>query len=110
MTITSILADPSSTVVAVGIIEWANQKTTEVQDLVRAVVAVGVVGFVAAIAFKSQFAIAKTLVTIVVGGALIWVTWNMTAVKDSVGDELPGSASAQSSEVVVVPDPISAFI
>ncbi|WP_032365007.1 hypothetical protein [Rhodococcoides fascians] len=110
MTITSILADPSSTVVAEGIIEWANNKGAEVQGLIRTLVGVGVAGFIAAIAFKSHFAIAKTLVAIVVGGALIWVMWNITAVKDSVGDELPGSASPQSSEVVGVPDPIAAFI
>jgi hypothetical protein len=110
MTITTILADPSSPVLAQGLLDWANTKGGEVQDLIRALVAIAVTAFVAMTAFKSHFAIAKTLVSIVVGGVLIWATWNMTAVKDSVGDELPGTAAPATSQIVVVPESFARVI
>ena len=110
MTITTILADPSSPVLAQGLLDWANATGNEVQTLIRLFVGIAVTAFIAMVAFKSQFAIAKTLVSIVVGGVLIWATWNMNAVKDSVGDELPGSAAAATSQVVVVPEPLGDVI
>lgn len=111
MTITTILADPTSTVLAQGLIDWATTTGGEVQTLIRLLVGIAVTAFVAMAAFKSHFAIAKTAVAIVVGGVLMWAVWNMSAVKDSVGDELPsGAAGPTTSQTAAVPAPFDGLI
>lgn len=111
MTITTILADPTSTVLAQGLIDWATTTGGEVQTLIRVLVGIAVTAFVAMTAFKSHLAIAKTAVAIVVGGVVMWAVWNMSAVKDSVGDELPsGAAGPATSQIAAVPAPLDGLI
>lgn len=94
MSVTEHVLDPGAVVLADGLIDWGKGKALEVQDLVRLVVGVGAIVGIAAQAVKSNFALARIAVSIGVAGLLVWGVWNITDVKDKVGDEMTDAPAA----------------
>ncbi|KPH21528.1 hypothetical protein AN948_01165 [Rhodococcus sp. ADH] len=88
MSTTALLLDPNTHILAEGILELVNNKGTEAQDTIRILTGAGACGGVAFTAVKSRFSLAPILLAGLVAGLLVWLVWNVTAVKDKVGSEL----------------------
>lgn len=88
MSTTALLLDPSTHILAEGVLELVNNKGTEAQDTIRILTGVGATAGVGFAAVKSRFALAPILLAGLVAGLLVWLVWNVTAVKEKVGAEL----------------------
>ena len=76
------------TILAEGLLELTKRKAGDVTTTARVVtVAAAVVGILIE-AVRSGFAISKIVMAVLVAGFVIWSVFNITSVKDRVGDEL----------------------
>lgn len=75
-----------------GIINWLTAKNTEVQTLFRAIAITLGVGFVIWQGVASRGAMARIIISIIGAGIFIWGVFNVTDVKDRVGNEVDSFA------------------
>jgi hypothetical protein len=97
------LVDSTGTLAAVmpagdGIIAWLTTKNTETLTLVRAAAVTLACIFVIMNAVSSRGAMARIIISLAAAGVFVWGVFNVTTIKDRVGDEVgslaPVSAAA----------------
>lgn len=77
-----------------GLLDWADNLNTELQNLILAVVITLAIIGVVITAVASRFNMAKIIVAGIVAGLFVWVAFNVTVLRDTVGNDLPGAAPA----------------
>ena len=74
-----------------GILDWLTAKNSQTQSVLRGLaVTLGIV-FVIWQAVSSRGAMARVIIAIVAAGVFIWGVWNVTDIKDRVGNEVNAS-------------------
>jgi len=96
----------------VGILDWINAKSSELQTVGRGLAVTFGIVFVIYQAIVSRGAMARVIIAGIAAGIFIWIVWNVTALKDRVGQEVnatraPATASSVNRATSVV-DPATA--
>lgn len=71
-----------------GILDWLTNKNSQTQTLVRAMVVTLAIVFVVWQAVVSRMAMARVIIAGVTAGMFVWIVWNVTDLKDRVGNEV----------------------
>lgn len=71
-----------------GILPWINSKGAQAQDTLRTIASLVAIGFLIFTAFKTRGALSSIIVAGLVAGVFLWIVWNVTALRDRVGDEV----------------------
>lgn len=90
-----------------GILDMLEKSNVKVQSLVRAVAITIALIFTIYIAVQSRLSMAKIIVAGLAGGLLIWLVFNVTAVKDKIGNDLDSASSVGIHQTV---DPTHAAV
>lgn len=72
----------------VGILDWINAKSSELQTVGRGLAVTFGIVFVLYQAIVSRGAMARVIIAGIAAGIFIWIVWNVTALKDRVGQEV----------------------
>lgn len=96
----------------VGILDWINAKSSELQTVGRGLAVTFGIVFVIYQAIVSRGAMARVIIAGIAAGIFIWIVWNVTALKDRVGQEVnatraPATASMVNRATGVI-DPVAA--
>ena len=84
----------SSISIQAGLIDWTTDTASNLQTVLRVVAITVAILFVVYKAVQSKFAIGTIIVSALAAGVFIWIVYNVTALRDTVGEDLPGSAPA----------------
>lgn len=76
-----------------GLLDWATDKNTEVATLGRALAVTIAIIFVLYHAIVSRLALGRILMAGLVAGLVVWFVFNITAVRDRVGDEVDATGA-----------------
>ena len=82
----------ASTTIQAGVLDWTENTAEELRTVLRVVAITVAVLFVVFKAVTSKFAVGTIVVSALAAGVFIWIVYNVTALKDTVGEDLPGSA------------------
>ncbi|MBF6333534.1 hypothetical protein [Nocardia transvalensis] len=99
MSLLATALDPTVSTLAEGILPWINRKGGEAQDSMRTIASLVAIGFMIYTAIKSRGAMSAILVAGLVAGIFLFLVWNVTAVRDRVGDEVNTSLPAATRPV-----------
>lgn len=76
-----------------GFLDLLTKKNTQTQTLFRAIAVTIGIGFVILQAIMSRGAMARIIVSIIAAGVFVWGVWNVTSIKDRVGNEMSWGAT-----------------
>lgn len=76
-----------------GLLDWATDKNTEVATFGRALAVTIAIIFVLYHAIVSRLALGRILMAGLVAGLVVWFVFNITAVRDRVGDEVDATGA-----------------
>ncbi|SDT68704.1 MULTISPECIES: hypothetical protein [Jiangella] len=82
----------SSITIQAGLLDWTTDTASSLQTVLRVVAITVAILFVVYKAVNSKFAIGTIIVSALAAGVFIWIVYNVTALRDTVGEDLPGSA------------------
>ena len=82
----------SSVTIQAGLLDWTTDTASNLQTVLRVVAITVAILFVVFKAVQSKFAIGTIIVSALAAGVFIWIVYNVTALRDTVGEDLPGSA------------------
>ncbi|PZF82773.1 hypothetical protein [Jiangella anatolica] len=82
----------SSITIQAGLLDWTTDTASSLQTVLRVVAITVAIVFVVYKAVQSKFAIGTIIVSALAAGVFIWIVYNVTALRDTVGEDLPGSA------------------
>lgn len=82
----------SSITIQAGLLDWTTDTASSLQTVLRVVAITVAILFVVYKAVQSKFAIGTIIVSALAAGVFIWIVYNVTALRDTVGEDLPGSA------------------
>jgi hypothetical protein len=82
----------SSITIQSGLLDWTTDTASNLQTVLRVVAITVAILFVVFKAVQSKFAIGTIIVSALAAGVFIWIVYNVTALRDTVGEDLPGSA------------------
>ncbi|MBB1033317.1 hypothetical protein G6031_02800 [Dietzia sp. CQ4] len=88
MSIVTTLASPDTFVLADGLLGTINVKSEEAKETVRIVSGLVAIAFVVFQAAVSRMAMGRIIVSSLAAGVFLWVVFNVTEVKDKVGEDL----------------------
>lgn len=88
MSIVTTLASPDTFVLADGLLGTINVKSEEAKETVRIVSGLVAIVFVVFQASVSRMAMGRIIVSSLAAGVFMWVVFNVTEVKDKVGEDL----------------------
>lgn len=88
MSIVTTLASPDTFVIADGLLGTINVKSEEAKETVRIVSGLVAIAFVVFQAAVSRMAMGRIIVSSLAAGVFLWVVFNVTEVKDKVGEDL----------------------
>lgn len=88
MSIVTTLASPDTFVIADGLLGTINVKSEEAKETVRIVSGLVAIAFVVFQAAVSRMAMGRIIVSTLAAGVFMWVVFNITEVKDKVGEDL----------------------
>ncbi|GAB4590083.1 hypothetical protein [Nocardia sp. IFM 10818] len=100
MSVVATVLDPGVTSLAEGVLPWFNRKGAEAQESMRIAATLVAIGFMIFTAVKSRGAMSAILVSGLVAGIFLFLVWNITAVRDKVGDEVGTAAVATTVHLV----------
>lgn len=87
-----------------GILDLVSAKNTQTQTLMRAIAVTLGVGFVIWQGILSRGAMARIIIAILAAGVFVWGVWNVTSIKDRVGNEMSwGATVAEVSTTAATP-------
>lgn len=84
----------SNVTIQAGLLDWTSDTATDLRGVLRVVAITVAVLFVVFKAVQSKFAIGTIVVSALAAGVFIWIVYNVTALRDTVGEDMPGSAPA----------------
>lgn len=76
-----------------GVLDWLTNKNAEAQTLLRAFAVTAGILFVIIQAVASRGAMARIIISALAAGVFVWVVWNITDLKDRVGNEVGQGSS-----------------
>lgn len=82
----------SSITIQAGLLDWTTDTASNLQGVLRVVAITVAILFVVFKAVQSKFAIGTIIVSALAAGVFIWIVYNVTSLRDTVGEDLPGSA------------------
>lgn len=88
MSIVTTLASPDTFVLADGLLGTINVKSEEAKETVRIVSGLVAIAFVVHQAAVSRLAMGRIIVSSLAAAVFLWVVFNVTEVKDKVGEDL----------------------
>ncbi|HQZ85777.1 MAG TPA: hypothetical protein PLB21_09165 [Actinomycetota bacterium] len=92
-----------------GILDLISSKNTQTQTVLRGVaVTLGII-FIIIQAVSSRGSMARVIIAALAAGVFIWGVWNVTAVKDRVGNELSMGAPVVQVDSAGPADPFTAL-
>ncbi|WP_298329459.1 hypothetical protein [Haloactinopolyspora sp.] len=83
-------------VVRAGLLDWASQTAVDVRPVLQTVAITVAVLFVIYKAVQSKFSFGTIIVSALAAGVFIWAVFNVTTLRDTVGEDLPGGSSSGS--------------
>lgn len=86
-----------------GLIDWGNTKVNEVGTLFRGLSIVVGIGFVIFQAISSRGAMARVIIAGLAAAVFIWIVFNVTELRDRVGDEVNSAPAAQLQSAATMP-------
>ncbi|PSL01372.1 hypothetical protein CLV30_114102 [Haloactinopolyspora alba] len=81
----------AGTTIQAGILDWTSDTATSLRTVLRVVAITVAVLFVVFKAVQSKFAIGTIVVSALAAGVFIWIVYNVTSLRDTVGEDMPGS-------------------
>jgi len=99
MSVITTLASPDTVVLADGLLGTINVKSEEAKETIRIVSGLVALAFLVYQAAASRMAMGRIIVSALAAGVFLWVVFNVTEVKDKVGEDL----QAMPAPSVVVP-------
>ena len=94
--------DPSNAVLAIGLFDKAQEITSDGKLLLQSAAGCLVLFFVLK-NLMASFTVARLIISALIGGAALWVVFNMDVLKDSTGEELESAPAV----VHIVAEPSS---
>lgn len=82
----------TATTIQAGVLDWTSSTASDLREVLRVVAITVAVLFVVFKAVTSKFAVGTIVVSALAAGVFIWIVYNVTALRDTVGEDLPGSA------------------
>lgn len=103
MSIAATLASPDTFVLADGLLGTINIKTEEAKDTVRIVSGLVAIAFIVFQAAASRMAMGRIIVSSLAAAVFMWVVFNVTEVRDKVGEDLAMSVVHSAAATPVTP-------
>ena len=79
--------------VRAGLLDWASQTAVDVRPVLQTVAITVAVLFVVYKAVQSKFSLGTIVVSALAAGVFIWAVFNVTTLRDTIGEDLPGGSS-----------------
>lgn len=93
MSIALAATDPNNAVLAVGLFDKAQEFTSDGKLLLQSAAGCLVLFFLLK-NLMASFTVARLISSALIGGAALWVVFNMDVLKDSTGEELESAPAA----------------
>lgn len=77
-----------SVILAGGILDWVDAKSTQATTTIRGVSILLAIIFVVVAAVVSRMAMARVLIAGIAAGLFIWIVFNVTSIQERVGNEI----------------------
>lgn len=89
--------------VRTGLIDWASDKTAEIQPVLQALAVTVAIIFVVYKAVQSKLSLGTMIASALAAAILIWLSLNITELTDILDEDLPGGDGGDGVSDVVTP-------
>lgn len=106
MSALQLLTDSAPTVsvlAGAGLLDTLGEKLNDVEAVLRVFAGVAGIGFVVFQAISSRGALSRILISGLAAGVFVWIVFNVTDLKDRVGNEITATDQTQSPALLSGP-------